>query len=255
MKGFKLAAGRVALVVSMMLASAAGVSAADFVDFSKSDKLIEVDVHAFGGAGSVTQNYKKLFPQIRNLNVNMGGSGGLGFRAVFGLRNYLGFGTSLDVTMNTYNMDMTVMGSDNASMSALFIDNRAYYVNIPVFVSFRFNVAENVRWSVDGGFYYAYGFAGSQKQRIYRADTNAMGELVAQTQSVKTGYFHSPSTFINAFNRGDLGLHLATYVNFGPHLVVGAKYQYGVKNISRPLGVENPSIHNHYLHGVVGYRF
>ena len=238
-----------------MIIAAGNMSAADFVDFSKSTKLIEVDVHALGGVGAATQNYRKLFPQIQNQNVNMGESLGLGFRAVFGVRNYFGFGTALDVTTNSYNVDMAVMGADNASMSALFIDNRTYYVNIPVFVTFRFNVDARVRWSVDAGLYYAYGFAGTQKQRIYRAEVNEMEELVPQIQNVKTDYFHSHSTFINGFNRGDIGIHLATYVNFGTHFLVGVKYQHGVKNIARPLGVENPTIHNHYFHGIIGYRF
>lgn len=225
------------------------------VDFAPASKFIEVDVHALGGIGSVTNNYKKHFPQIQNLNVNMGESLGLGFRAVFGLKEFLGFGTALDLTMNKYNIDMAVVGTDKLSMSSMFIDNRTYYVNIPVFVSFRFKVDKSVRWAVDAGMYYAYGLGGTQKQRIYRADINAMDEIVPQVVDLKTNYFHSTSTFINGYNRGDLGLHLATYINFGPHLVVGARYQFGLKNTSRALGVVNPMIRNHYFQGSVGYRF
>lgn len=242
----------VALVLSAVTSSA---GAEVFVDFSPASRFIEVDAHAIGGVGSVLQNYKKEFPQIQNLNVNLGESLGLGFRAVFGIRGFLGLGTALDVTTNKYNIDMAILGSDNASMSAVFIDNRTYTVNIPVFVSFRFNVDRSVRWSVDAGMYYAYGLGGRQKQRIYRADVNAMDELVPQLVDVSTDYYHSRATFINGFNRGDLGFHLATYINFGPHLVVGAKYQIGVKNISRNIGVVNPSIHNQYFQGIVGYRF
>lgn len=225
------------------------------MDFSRAKKMLEVDVHAMGGISSVFQNYKSHFPQIQNLNVNLGESVGAGFRAVFGLRGYLGFGTALDITTNSYNIDMAVIGNDNASMSAVFLDNRTYTVNVPVFVSFRFNVDKSVRWSVDAGMYYSYGFAGKQKQRIYRAEINAMDELVPQVELTKTDYYHSPATFINGYNRGDLGVHIATYINFGPHLVVGARYQIGCKNSSRALGVINPSIHNQYFHGVVGYRF
>lgn len=244
-----------ALIVIVLSLIPLRMQSADFVDFSPARRFIEVDVHALGGVGSVMQNYKKHFPQIQNLNVNMGESLGIGFRAVFGLKEFLGFGTALDLTMNKYNIDMAVVGSDQLSMSAMFLDNRTYYANIPVFLSFRFNVDKSVRWAVDGGIYYAYGLGGTQKQRIYRADINAMDELVPQVVDIRTDYFHSSSTFVNAYNRGDLGLHLATFVNFGPHLVVGARYQLGFKNIARPLGVVNPSIHNHYFQGVVGYRF
>lgn len=227
----------------------------NFVDTSRAKRFIEVDAHAMGGFSSVFQNYKRHFGQIQDLNVNVGESFGVGFRAVFGIREFLGFGTALDLTMNKYNIDMAVMGSDKASMSAVFIDNHTYTVNVPVFMSFRFNVDNSVKWIVDAGMYYAYGFAGTQKQRIYRAEVNAMEELVPQVVNLSTDYYHSPNTFINAYNRGDLGLHLATYVNFGPHLLVGARYQIGVKNSSRSLGIVNPSIHNHYFQGVVGYRF
>lgn len=243
------------LIVLMLSVAAMPLRAGDFVDFSPADKFIEVDAHLLGGATTIIQNYKRNFPQIQNLNVNMGESFGIGFRAVFGLKKFLGLGTALDLTVNKYNVDMAVLGSDQQSMSAMFIDNRFYYANFPIFASFRFDVDKSVRWIVDAGIYYSYGLGGTQKQRIYRADINAMDELVLQVIDMKTDYFHSPSTFINGFNRGDLGVHLATYIYFGPHLLVGARYQIGAKNVSRSLGVVNPSIHNHDFHAVVGYRF
>lgn len=232
-----------------------GASAGDFIDFSPAKRLIEVDVHAIGGTSSVFQNYQSKFSQIQDLNVNLGSSAGAGFRAVFGIRGWLGLGTALDITTNTYNIDMTVINSERSSLSSVLLDNRTYMATIPVFASFRFNVDKSVRWTVDAGMYYAYGFAGTQKQRIYRAEINSMDELVPELERVKTDYYHSGATFINGFNRGDIGLHLATYVNFGPHLMVGASYQVGFKNSSRSLGVVNPSVHNHYFHGIVGYRF
>lgn len=244
-----------AWLVLLLVTSAPSVAAADFVDFTPSDRLVEVDAHAIGGASSVMQNYKSCFPQIQNLNVNMGASLGIGARAVFGLRGYLGFGTAIDVTLNNYNVDMAVMGTDRASMSAVFIDNHTYKVNVPVFVSFRFNVDRSVRWNVDVGVYYSYGFAGTQKQNIYRADINEMEELVSQKLNVKTDYYHSENTFINSFNRGDIGLHVATSLNFGPHLLVGVRAQTGLKNSARPNGVRNPMIRNYDFHAVLGYRF
>lgn len=231
------------------------VRASDFVDFSPARKLLEVDVHALGGISTITQNYKSSFPQIQNLNINLGASFGAGFKAVFGLREYLGFGTAIDITTGQYNIDMAVLGADAESMSAVFLDNTLWQVNIPIFVSFRFRVDRNVRWCVDVGGYYAYGFAGTQKQRIYRADINEMDEIVPQIERVRTDYYHSSSTFINTFNRGDIGFHLATYIDFGKHLTVGARFQTGVKNTSRSLGLINPTVRNFTFHGSVGYRF
>lgn len=229
--------------------------AGDFVDFSKANRFIEVDVHALAGVSSIFQNYQTKFPQIQNLNINNGGSFGVGGKAVLGIRNYLGFGTAIDVLVNNYNYDMAILGSDNMSMSSVFIDNRNFFVNIPVFLSFRFNVDNNVRWNVDLGMYYAYGFAGTQKQRIYRAQINAMDELVPELVNLKTDYFHSSSTFISPFNRGELGLHLATSLNFGKHLIVGARMQIDFKNSARHSGIETPYVRPFYFHGTIGYRF
>lgn len=243
------------LTVLALLCSSLTLHSEDFVDFSPAKQSLELEAHAIAGTSGVIQNYESLFPQIQNMNANMGASLGIGFRAVFGFREYFGLGTAINVTLNNYNTNIAVLGSDNRSMSSVYIDNQFYSVNFPVFLSFRFNVDKTVRWSVDAGLYYAYGFAGTQKQRIYRAEVNAMDELVPQLVNIKTDYYHSRETFINGYNRGDIGLHLATQVNFGNHFLVGLQYQFGFKNSSQAIGVVNPSIHNNLLHAKVGYRF
>ncbi|MCM1349340.1 MAG: PorT family protein [Firmicutes bacterium] len=225
------------------------------VDYGPAPQLIEVQVEALGGGSTIMQNYKKTFPNIQNQNINMGTSWGVGAKAVFGIRNFLGIGTAFNVMLNHYNVDMAIVSSGNTSMSALFINSHNYTVNIPVFVSFRFNVAHSVRWNVDGGMYYSYGFAGRQKQLIYRAELNAMDELVPELEQVTTDYYHSPRTLFNVFNRGDIGLHLGSSLDFGPHLTVGFQTQLGLKNQARSNGVYKPSTHNISLHGLVGYRF
>lgn len=225
------------------------------VDYGPATKLLDIEFHAMGGGSSITQNYKKSLPNIQNQNVNMGNSWGIGAKAVFGLRSYLGIGTSINLMLNHYNVDMALLGTDNNSMSALFVNSHNFTVNIPVFVSFRFDVAKRVRWNVDGGMYYAYGFAGRQKQLIYRAEINSMDELVPEIERITTDYYHSPRTLFNVFNRGDIGLHIASSLDFGPHLTVGVQTQYGFKNSARSNGVFHPSVHNFSLHGLVGYRF
>ena len=230
-------------------------SAKDFIDYSPAKRLLEVDVHALVGSSTVTQNYRSCFPQIQNINSNMGISLGVGARAVFGIREWIGFGTAIDLSLNNYNMDMTVIDRENQGMSAIYVDNHMYKLNVPVFVSFRFKVDRNVRWNVDAGLYYNYGIGGRQKQQIYRAEINELDELVSQNVTIRTDYYHSRATFVNGFNRGDIGLHLGTSLNFGKHLVVGCQFQIGFKNQARSLGVINPNIHNLGLHGMIGYRF
>ncbi len=148
--------------------AAPAATSQNFVDFGPAEKFIEPEIHVLAGSSSVTQNYRSCFPEIKDLNINMGFSGGIGGSAVFGLSNFLGLGTSLDIMVNNYNVDMAVVGPNNLSVSSLFINNRAYYLNIPVFVSFRFNPMRSMRWILNAGFYYGFGFAGYQHRQTYR---------------------------------------------------------------------------------------
>lgn len=227
----------------------------NLISYGPSPKLLDVQVHILGGGSSVTQNYNKIYPRIQNQNVNMGNSWGLGAKAVFGIRDFFGFGTAIDVMLNNYNIDMAIVGSENTSMSAVFVNNRNYTINVPLFASLRMNVGQRVRWNVDLGFYYSFGFAGRQRQEIYRAEINSVDELVPEIEKISTDYYHSPRTLFNVFNRGDIGLHFSSSLDFGKHVTVGVQTQYGFKNAARPNGVDKPSIHNYSLHGTLGYRF
>lgn len=246
----------ICLIILTVTASGAFYSTGQtFMDYGPASRFLELTVQGLAGGSTASQNYHKIYKRIQNHNVNMGNSFGLGARGVFGIRDYLGFGTSVNVMLNRYNIDMAIVGADNSSMSAVFVNNTTWTVNIPVFISFRFNVAHSVRWNVDGGFYYAYGIGGRQKQKIYRAEINEVDELVPEIEYISTPYYHSRRTLFNVFNRGDIGLHIGSSLNFGPHLMVGFQTQYGFKNSARANGTDKPSVHNINIHGVIGYRF
>lgn len=187
----------------------------------------------------------------------MGFSSGVGGRVTFGLREYLGLTTQANVLCNNYNMDMAVVAGDGSeSMSALFINSRSYYFNVPVCMTLRLNVARSVRWNIDLGAYYSYGFAGRQKQTIYYAEISQIGQLVSERIDIKTDYFNSAATFQNSFRRSDIGIHFGTSLNFGPHLCVGFQLQNGFKNISfTQSGLKNPRISNFAMHGMLEWRF
>lgn len=249
----------ISLILSLLAFAASPLQARqtadDFVDFSPAQKLLRVQVQALAGGATITQNYKKVFPAITNQNINMGNSWGIGAKAIFGIREYLGFGTAANLFINNYNIDMAIIGDDRLSMSAAFINNRNFTVNIPVFINFRFNVAKSVAWNIETGLFYSYGFAGHQKQRIYRAEINSMDEFIPELESIRTDYYKSPRTLFNSFRRSDIGIHIGTSLDFGPHLNVGVQSQVGFKNASISTGVANPSIHNISMHALIGYRF
>ena len=230
---------------------------ASIIDFGPAKKSIEVSVHILAGSSGVIQNYKATFPEIKNLNSNMSIAPGIGARATFGLRDYLGITTEANFQSYGYNMDMAVLDDDDSrSMSSVFVNNRMYYFNIPVCMTLRMNVARSVRWNIDLGAYYSYGFAGRQKQDIYHAEISQIGQLVAEKVEIKSDYFRSNATFQNAFKRGDIGIHFGSSLDFGPHLSVGFRLQTGLKNIAyTPSGIKNPAVRNIALQGMLGWRF
>lgn len=238
-----------------LLISFPAASQQRFVDFGPADKFMQLSVHALIGGRAISQNYKDVYPQIQNLSVKMGLSAGIGAKAVFGMRDYLGVGTALNVVMGNYSEDLAVIGEDHSSMSALFVDNRNFSINVPVFAALRFNVAPSVRWIVELGTYYSFGFAGRQRQHIYMAQINSMDELVPEFENVKTDYYHSPRTILNMFNRGDIGLHIGTSLDFGNHFNIGVQTQVGLKNSARQTPIDKSSIHNLDVTAVAGYRF
>lgn len=243
------------LLSAAMLLTAFRLTATDFVDHGPAPKFVEIDVHLIGGGSGMTQNYGSKFAEIREVSSSMGGMYGVGAGAVFGMNSLIGLGTELNFTFNENKTDVAVSNDDVTSVSNVFLTNRYVYGNIPVYIQFRFNLSESIRWTVNAGMYYSYGLGGKQKQTIYNSTVNELGQLVPRVVETKPDFFHSDETFINAFNRSDIGLHLATGLNFGRHIMVGVRLQAGFKNISRASGIVNPDLHNLSLAATLGYRF
>lgn len=247
-------------IASVLIASAlffvpSRAKADGFISFAPAKQFVELDVHILAGGTGITQNYQKSFPQIRELNSSMGAAYGVGAGAVFGFSSFLGLGTQLNLTTCHNKLDMAVSNDDATSVSNIFISNRYLYANIPVYLSFRFNLLGALRWNVDAGFYYAYGLTGKQKQTIYNSTVNDLGQLVPRVVETKPDYFHSEATFINAFYRSDIGLHLATGLQFGSHITLGCQFQIGFKNVAYTSGLVNPNIHNTNIMASLGYKF
>lgn len=227
-----------------------------FVDYGPATNFIDIEVHALAGNSMITENYMGCFPTISQMNTSPGASLGIGASAVFGLRNWLGVGTELNLTRNHYRVDVAVASADATSMSNVFLRNAMTYVDIPVYMQFRFNVAPRVRWRVNAGLYYAYGMGGSQQQDMYNAQVNQLGQLVSTAISAKPGYFGNSSTFIHAIRRSDIGVHLATNIEFG-RVAIGGRIGLGLKNVAYipdGRGIVTPNIHNINYAVTLGYR-
>lgn len=239
----------------MVLPSTAG--AQKFCDHGPARQFITIDAHALFGGSAISQNYMGCFPEIREIDSNMGISYGGGFGAEFNIRDYLALGTQINFLINTNRVNLAVSNFNVTSVSNVFVHNRYYYVNVPVYMSFKFNLAPHLRWNIDGGFYYSYGVGGRQRQNVYTSSVNQLGQLINHVTSTRTDYFNNQGTFINRFLRGDLGLYAATGLTIKRHYHLGVRAAVGFKNVStvEPSGITNPNIHNFNLQMVVGYKF
>lgn len=246
----------VILVALMALAACPGRAySQEFISFAPARQFLEVDVHLLGGGSGITQNYASCFSEIREINNSMGGSCGIGAGAVFGLNTFLGLGTEFNLLVNHSRTDMGVSNDDATSVSNVFLRNRYCYANIPVFMSFRFHILGPIRWNIDAGLFYQYGISGSQSQTIFNSVINDLGQLVPRVVKSKPDYFNSKDTFIHSYRRSDIGLHLSTALQFGRHFAIGARIQFGFKNVARTDGIVCPRIHNYDFHALAAYKF
>lgn len=246
---------RLSLIV-IIAALSVSASAQEFVDHSRTSKLIEVQLHGFVGGSFLTDNYMSLFPVIRELDTTMGVSYGMGAGGTINFRDFFGVGTELNFIANYNRASIFTSNFNIQSSSNLFLRNTYYIINVPLFLTWRFNIANGVRWNIDLGAYYSYGVGGYQKQSLYRSLVNELGQLVYQQDKFKPHFFNSDGTFQNRFYRGDLGAHVATGLTFHRHFFLGARAQIGIKNIAYvENGISTPEVHTVSFLIQVGWKF
>ena len=243
--------------IIMFLAATCSAAAADtqFIDTGKSERFMDIDVHALIGGSYVTNNYTDVFPEISDINSSMRAAGGIGAGVAFNFNKFFALGTELNYTFNSTRITFNVTADDNRHLSDVYLRNSFRYLNIPVYASFRFNLANVVRWNVDGGFYYAYGTGGKQTATIYTASINDLGQLILDGSTVKSGYFNDSKSFINSYYRNDVGLHFATGLTFYNRITFGLRTQIGLKNSAKTAGILHPSCHNYNVFATLGYIF
>lgn len=255
-KNFILRTAFVAALIALF--GTVGAYARVPIDYGRAHKLVEADVHMLIGGSTITENYVSCYPEIREMNTSPGTSVGLGLTGVLGVREWLGIGVQLNLLANNFRTDLAVSDEAARTQSVVFLRNRVYYANIPVYAQFRFNLAAGIRWKVDAGLYYSYGLGGKQKQSIYHSEVNILGQLVPTDVVVEPGYFNTPQTFINSNYRGDIGIHIGSGIAF-KRFNVGAWMQMGLKNMAYvPQGTpiyKSPNVHNASYRVVIGYNF
>ncbi len=214
--------------------------------------FLEIDIHGMVGGSYVTENYMDCFSEISDLNSNMGLAVGIGVGAKFNVTRSFGLGTGLNYVRNRGTLDMAVTGQGAASISNVFQRNSYYTFDFPIYFSFSPYIAKGVRWNFDIGMYYSYGVRGHQRNTIYDAKTNDLGQLMTSRTVIKTDYYKD-GAFINSFRRGDIGLHIAAGMTFFGHLNLGVRSHIGFKNVAETTGIKRPNSHNISFMAMAGW--
>lgn len=240
------------LIIS--LCSLAGAAQSSEPSFADPPRFITVNAHIMAGGSYVTSNYMDAYPEIGDMNRSMGGAAGIGVGVSFRLGRHWSLATELNFGTATHRMDLAVAGAGKPSVSNVFQRNRSWAFDIPVYMRWTHRVAQNVKWNADAGLYYAYGTGGSQKNTIYDAKTNDLGQLITSRTRLDTGYYNDSRAFINSFKRADIGLHLALGLTFTERITVGVRSHIGLKNAALSNGIVTPDCHNIDIMAVVGWN-
>ncbi len=246
----------ITLISAIMLSASATIAQSPaFIDYGKSSKFIDINAHLLFGGSYVTNNYNSCYDEISDINSTMGFAYGAGVGVKFNFSNFIGLGTEFNYTFNRWKMDMAVTQNGAPNVSNVFMRNKYRNVDIPIYLSFTFNLASQIRWEANGGFYLGFGAGGSQKTTIYNAKVNELGQLLTTVQHLKAGYYNDNKAFINSYKRNDAGLYIGTGLIFYERISISVATHIGLKNVAKSSGIVKPSAHNFNVFGSVGYHF
>ena len=226
-----------------------------FMDTSRPTKTVELDVHVGEGMSTIMQNYGDAIPDVGDFTLTPGSLTALGFGAELPIRNYLAVGTGLDFAINNYYYSMTILHPEAGTLNTLYTRNHFYNIDIPLYMSLRFNLGNRVRWHNEIGAYISIGAGGKSKTKAYTSSTNQIGQSQVTETSYERDYFNADDPIINAVRSTDWGLHLATGIVVNRHIMLKCVMHAGVHNLAKNFGVLN--VKNRTLNVVfkAGYVF
>jgi hypothetical protein len=237
-------------------AVSASAQSVEFVDRGKPDHLVEVGLHIGDGVSTILQNYAKQVPGLAEFNIAPCNMNTFGASVELPFRNYLSLGTGLDFTISNYHWSMTLLDASSNTLNSLYTNNHFYAVNVPVFISPRFNLGENVMWTSEIGGYMSFAVGnGTSKTHAYASSTNSLGQSQVTEMLYERKYFKDDEPIINGVTTTDYGLHLATGMRFYKHFSLKAVFQVGVRNLAINYGVLDITNRNISLAFKAGYIF
>jgi len=132
-----------------------------------------------------------------------------------------------------------------------------HYIQIPIHVGFRYNLAENLGLYGEFGPYFAFGLAGSSKNSL-----DADGTWTKQYETSYGIFTNKTKTF--TFQRPDFGVGIRIGAEYDNHYSINAGMDWGVTDMYRDKyrdyiydtnHIELDPLHNFCFTIGVGYRF
>lgn len=226
-----------------------------FMDTRRVDAVIETGIEGGVGFGEMHTNYADVIPSLTEYQPTAGYRATGGAWAVMPLRDYLGIGTGIDLTVNNFKWNMTVLYPSQGTLSTMYARNRYFTVELPAYLQFRFNIADRVRWINEIGGYWATGLGGQTQIRSYTSATNSLGQSQV-TQAPYNHPFYNPQTAVlNGYRRTDWGLHASTGLLFKRRWTLKAVLRAGVPNLANNSGVLPVRARTLNLTFKIGYQF
>ena len=68
-------------------------------------------------------------------------------------------------------------------------------------------------------------------------------------------FYKDSRGFINSYDRGDIGLHLATGLTFSKHFKVGVRAHVGMSDLAHSTGIVKPDSHTMDFMATLGWQF
>lgn len=208
---------RKSFILSAFLIAVLGRSqatAADFFSTAEPEKIFNLGVRV----GVNTSNRTVGNNIFNHWNSNSWGTGfDAGVVADINIRDYIsiqpGFFYQSRSGGFTYS-DMLYMIDKDALVHTQFGHMRSYYFNIPILASVRFNVSDDVRWSVDFGPYMGLRLGSSFSPEVMYIDQSVYGESYSYSRA-------KLRSFDVGFKMG-MGLNIMRNYYFGIHYMAGA---------------------------------
>lgn len=202
-------------VIALTL-SALSASAADFFSTAPADKLFNIGVRVG------VNNSNRTFPDCFNKwNVNNWGTGftagavvSLNFRDFISIQPGLFF----DSRNSTYSYVQTYTNIHSETDEFIQLGHvRTYNVIVPIMAQFHFNLANNIRWTLEAGPY--------AQSKMHASDANKI-EVISQIYGLSF-----VDSEVAKSRRIDLGVKIGTSLLLNRHCYLGIHYLAGQRGV------------------------